>query len=78
MAWSAVQIAECPRTERALADAVLVGATTIRLDNPILLVRFPARRSARQDAVCLSVLDTEEVSHRMSFRWKMSAGRRLG
>jgi 5-amino-6-(5-phosphoribosylamino)uracil reductase len=35
--------------QRALADAVLVGATTIRRDNPRLLVRSPARRSARQD-----------------------------
>jgi 5-amino-6-(5-phosphoribosylamino)uracil reductase len=35
--------------QRALADAVLVGATTIRHDNPRLLVRSPARRSARQD-----------------------------
>lgn len=34
--------------QRALADAVLVGATTIRHDNPRLLVRSPARRSARQ------------------------------
>ncbi|MGH3303068.1 MAG: RibD family protein [Streptosporangiaceae bacterium] len=34
---------------RALADAVLVGATTIRHDNPRLLVRSPARRSARQE-----------------------------
>ena len=35
--------------QRALADAVLVGATTIRHDNPRLLVRSPARRSARQE-----------------------------
>jgi 5-amino-6-(5-phosphoribosylamino)uracil reductase len=35
--------------QRALADAVLVGAATIRHDNPRLLVRGPARRSARQD-----------------------------
>jgi 5-amino-6-(5-phosphoribosylamino)uracil reductase len=35
--------------QRALADAVLVGATTIRRDNPRLLVRSPAHRSARQD-----------------------------
>jgi 5-amino-6-(5-phosphoribosylamino)uracil reductase len=35
--------------QRALADAVLVGASTIRHDNPRLLVRSPARRSARQD-----------------------------
>ncbi|HTX84135.1 MAG TPA: dihydrofolate reductase family protein [Streptosporangiaceae bacterium] len=35
--------------QRALADAVLVGATTIRRDNPRLLLRSPARRSARQD-----------------------------
>jgi 5-amino-6-(5-phosphoribosylamino)uracil reductase len=34
---------------RALADAVLVGASTIRHDNPRLLVRSPARRSARQE-----------------------------
>ena len=35
--------------ERALADAVLVGASTIRRDNPRLLVRSAARRSARQE-----------------------------
>src|SRR5215469_764947 len=35
--------------QRALADAVLVGATTIRQDNPRLLVRSPARQSARQE-----------------------------
>jgi 5-amino-6-(5-phosphoribosylamino)uracil reductase len=35
--------------QRALADAVLVGATTIRRDNPRLLVRSPALQSARQD-----------------------------
>jgi 5-amino-6-(5-phosphoribosylamino)uracil reductase len=35
--------------QRALADAVLVGATTIRRDNPRLVVRSPARRSARQE-----------------------------
>jgi 5-amino-6-(5-phosphoribosylamino)uracil reductase len=35
--------------QRALADAVLVGATTIRRDNPRLLVRSEARRSARQE-----------------------------
>jgi 5-amino-6-(5-phosphoribosylamino)uracil reductase len=35
--------------QRALADAVLVGATTIRRDNPRILVRSPARRAARQE-----------------------------
>ncbi len=35
--------------QRALADAILVGATTIRLDNPRLLVRSPDRQSARQE-----------------------------
>jgi 5-amino-6-(5-phosphoribosylamino)uracil reductase len=35
--------------ERALADAVLVGAASIRRDNPRLLVRSAARRSARQE-----------------------------
>jgi 5-amino-6-(5-phosphoribosylamino)uracil reductase len=35
--------------QRALADALLVGATTIRRDNPRLLVRSAARRSARQE-----------------------------
>lgn len=35
--------------QRALADAVLVGAATIRRDNPRLVVRSPARRSARQE-----------------------------
>ncbi len=34
---------------RAWSDAVLVGATTIRHDNPRLLVRSAARRSARQE-----------------------------
>jgi 5-amino-6-(5-phosphoribosylamino)uracil reductase len=36
-------------SQRALADAVLVGAGTIRRDNPRLLVRSSARRSARQE-----------------------------
>jgi 5-amino-6-(5-phosphoribosylamino)uracil reductase len=40
--------AECPTNERALADAVLVGATTIRSDNPRLLVRSTDRRAGRQ------------------------------
>jgi 5-amino-6-(5-phosphoribosylamino)uracil reductase len=35
-------------SQRALADAVLVGASTIRRDNPRLLVRSAASRSARQ------------------------------
>lgn len=35
--------------QRAMADAVLVGATTVRQDNPRLLVRSRARRSARQE-----------------------------
>ncbi len=35
--------------QRALADAVLVGATTIRRDNPRILVRSQARRAARQE-----------------------------
>jgi 5-amino-6-(5-phosphoribosylamino)uracil reductase len=34
--------------QRALADAVLVGATTIRHDNPKLLVRSAGHRAARQ------------------------------
>jgi 5-amino-6-(5-phosphoribosylamino)uracil reductase len=34
---------------RAWADAILVGATTIRHDNPRLLVRSPARQSARRE-----------------------------
>ncbi len=33
--------------ERAGVDAILVGATTIRRDNPRLLVRSPQRRAAR-------------------------------
>lgn len=33
--------------ERAQVDAILVGANTIRQDNPRLLVRSPARREAR-------------------------------
>jgi 5-amino-6-(5-phosphoribosylamino)uracil reductase len=32
---------------RAECDAIMVGATTVRRDNPRLLVRSPARRSAR-------------------------------
>jgi 5-amino-6-(5-phosphoribosylamino)uracil reductase len=35
--------------ERALADAVLVGAATIRRDNPRLLVRSAGHRAARQE-----------------------------
>jgi 5-amino-6-(5-phosphoribosylamino)uracil reductase len=35
---------------RAQADAILVGAGTIRADNPRLLVREPARTAARQAA----------------------------
>ncbi|MDN5790432.1 MAG: dihydrofolate reductase family protein [Micrococcales bacterium] len=33
--------------ERAACDAILVGAVTIRKDNPRLLVRSPVRRAAR-------------------------------
>jgi 5-amino-6-(5-phosphoribosylamino)uracil reductase len=33
---------------RASCDAILVGAGTVRADNPRLLVRSPARRAARQ------------------------------
>ena len=32
---------------RASADAILVGANTVRRDNPRLLVRSPQRRAAR-------------------------------
>jgi 5-amino-6-(5-phosphoribosylamino)uracil reductase len=35
--------------QRALADGVMVGASSIRRDNPRLLVRSLARRSARQE-----------------------------
>jgi 5-amino-6-(5-phosphoribosylamino)uracil reductase len=35
---------------RAGVDAILVGATTIRRDNPRLLVRSPRRRAAREAA----------------------------
>src|SRR5690349_25124919 len=33
--------------ERASSDAILVGAGTVRIDNPRLLVRSSARREAR-------------------------------
>ena len=33
---------------RAASDAILVGAATVRNDNPRLLIRSPARRRARQ------------------------------
>lgn len=36
-------------SQRALADALLVGASTIRRDNPRLLVRSRASQSARQE-----------------------------
>jgi 5-amino-6-(5-phosphoribosylamino)uracil reductase len=36
--------------ERAGVDAILVGANTIRRDNPRLSVRSPARRAAREAA----------------------------
>src|SRR5919205_4502278 len=32
---------------RASCDAIMVGAATVRTDNPRLLVRSPARREAR-------------------------------
>ena len=35
---------------RARADAILVGAGTVRADNPRLLVRDPARAAARAAA----------------------------
>ena len=36
--------------ERAMADAILVGAATVRNDNPRLSVRSPERRAAREAA----------------------------
>ena len=33
---------------RAESDAILIGATTLRRDNPSLLVKSPARRAARE------------------------------
>jgi len=38
--------------ERAVSDAVLVGAQTIRADDPRLVVRSPARREARVARGC--------------------------
>ena len=35
---------------RASADSILVGANTVRRDNPRLLVRSPQRRAARTAA----------------------------
>jgi 5-amino-6-(5-phosphoribosylamino)uracil reductase len=38
--------------ERATCDAILVGAATIRNDNPTLLVRSPERRAERVARGC--------------------------
>ena len=42
--------ADCDRVDqvRAESDAILVGATTLRRDDPRLLVNSPARRAARE------------------------------
>ncbi len=37
---------------RASSDAILVGAATVRLDNPRLLVRSPDRREERRPVGC--------------------------
>jgi 5-amino-6-(5-phosphoribosylamino)uracil reductase len=44
---SGLQHGECRKNERAASDAILVGANTIRRDNPRLLVRSQARRTSR-------------------------------
>ncbi|PJE99462.1 deaminase [Streptomyces carminius] len=44
---SSPQDAERVDAERATVDAILVGATTVRRDNPRLMVRSPEARAAR-------------------------------
>lgn len=47
---------------RAGVDAILVGATTIRRDNPSLLVRSPQRRAARTgDPIKVTVTDSGDL-----------------
>ena len=47
MPKSELQHAECRKKLRAASDAILVGAQTVRSDNPRLLVRSSARRQQR-------------------------------
>jgi 5-amino-6-(5-phosphoribosylamino)uracil reductase len=59
--------------ERASCDAILVGATTVRNDNPRLLVRSPERRAARVARGCpasptkVTVTTTGELDPRAAF-----------
>jgi 5-amino-6-(5-phosphoribosylamino)uracil reductase len=47
MPKSGLQHGECRKTERATSDAIMVGARTIRTDNPRLLVKSTARQQQR-------------------------------
>ena len=66
---------------RAECDAILVGATTIRKDDPRLLVRAPALRSARLNAdrspspIKVTVTRTADLDPRAAFFTAGDAGR---